>query len=164
MDTVTSSQPTDRSKSIEELEGIAWALPSLSSYIVRTTFALRRKPLRDLTNEDVRVGLEQQAGINYLVPLAIERLENDPLVESRLYPGDLLQSLLDVPFGYWSVRPDMQRKTARIATAGLDQAKACSTSWQAEILPGIREAHDRFTGKLKSRVWLRPDEGKAPPL
>lgn len=150
-------QNVDTSKSVETHEGVVWKPPVLQSYVAKTCFALRRKPLHDLTNEELRVGLEQQVGVTFLIPLAIKRLEADPLLEARLYEGDLLQSLLDVPFDYWRRHPDLQRKAGCIATAALQQAASCSASWRDEVLPGIREAHDRFTGKLEARTWLRPE-------
>lgn len=153
----------DVSKSIEELEQIVWSAPILQSYVVRTCFDLRRKPLRDLINEELRVGLEQQVGVEYLVPLAIKRLEPEPLLEARLYRGDLLQSLLDVPNSYWVCNPDLQRKAGRIATTAMHQAADCSAFWKDEVLPGLCEAHNRFTSKLASRRWLRSNDGKTPP-
>ena len=155
MNTGSLLQNADTTKTIEEHEGIAWKPPVLQSYVTMTCFALRRKPLRDLTNEELRVGLEQQVGVTYLVPLAIKQLEADPLLEARLYRGDLLQSLLDVPFDYWLRHPDLQQKADCLAMAAMTQAEGCSTSWKNEVLPGICEAHDRFTGRLEARKWLR---------
>lgn len=163
MDTATTLQVVDRAKSIEELEGVAWAPPPLASYIVEISFALRRKPLCELTNEELRVGLGQHVGVKYLLPLAIERLKDNPMVEAGLYAGDLLESLLEVPTDYWQRHPHLRHETDLVTEAALDQAANCSDFWQEEILPGLREAYDRFTGKLASRNWLRPNEGAEPP-
>lgn len=155
MNTVSLSQNVDTLKTLEEHEGIAWEPSVIQSYIAKICFVLRRKPLRDLTNEELRVGLGQQVGVTYLVPLAIKRLEADPLLEARLYGGDLLQSLLDVPFDYWLRHPDLQQKADCLATTTMTQAESCSASWKNEVLPGICEAYGRFTGKLEARKWLR---------
>ena len=163
MDLASPLPSSDRLRSIEELEGVAWAPPPLRSYVALSSFALRRKPLRDLTDEELRVGLEQHVGIGYLVPLAIERLGHDPLVEARLYQGDLLQNLLEVPFGYWQEHQDLRHETARLAATAFERSADLPASWQEEILPTLREAHDRFVGKLKSRAWLRPQRGAVPP-
>ncbi|MEJ1975092.1 MAG: contact-dependent growth inhibition system immunity protein [Acetobacteraceae bacterium] len=85
------------SRSIEELEGIAWP----ASSVAQTGHALRRKKLLQLTTADLRLGLEQQIGVDILAPLAAKRLRSDPLVEAQLYPGDLLQCLLEVPSSCW---------------------------------------------------------------
>ena len=163
MDIAPPPPSTDGLRSVEELEGVIWTPPSLQSYVARTSFALRRKPLRDLTDEELRVGLGQQVAVEYLAPLAVQRLGHDPLVEARLYPGDLLQSLLELPSGYWRHRPDLRDEAARIARAAFEQGTGYPASWQEDVLPGLREAYARFTGKLASRVWLRPQQGKAAP-
>jgi hypothetical protein len=60
----------DDGKSIEQLEGVAWPAPALQSYVATGSYALRLKPLRALTREDLQLSLEQQVGVAYLVPLA----------------------------------------------------------------------------------------------
>lgn len=162
------SYPTvDLTKSIEELEGVTWPQPTLQSYVARTSFELRQKPLRALTDEELRVGLEQQSGLKYIVPLAIERLRAEPLLEARLYGGDLLDSLLSIPAGFWRSHPELRHQAEEVVatavSAWVDLAER-GGSWRDEILPGLQESYDRFTGKLASRPWLRPEAGRAPPL
>ena len=70
--------PIDESKSIEELKGFCWLDPDFGSAVVLKSYALRRKPLADLSCEDLRVSLIQQIGLDYTVPLAINLVENDP--------------------------------------------------------------------------------------
>jgi CDI immunity proteins len=154
---------SDQSKSIEDLEIIAWPSPTLTSYVAQTCFDLRRKPLRDMTDEDLRLSLEQQIGVDYLAPLAIERLKVDPLIEARIYPGDLLQSLLELPPSYWQRNPRIRDEVATLASARFALARECSSPWQDEILPALCETYARFTGTLPARAWIRPNEGKAPP-
>ncbi|HEY4384219.1 MAG TPA: contact-dependent growth inhibition system immunity protein [Ktedonobacteraceae bacterium] len=48
------------SKTLQELEGQDWGEPNFPSYLVRTCHALRRKPLRDFTVEDLRIILTDQ--------------------------------------------------------------------------------------------------------
>jgi len=164
MDVAAPSQSADRSKSVEQLEEVRWGVPALSSYVGETVHALRRKPLRDLTDEELRIGLQQQVCAAVLVPLAVERLEHDPLAEARLYRGDLLQSLLEVPASYWQRHPDMRRRAAELAASAFAWAAASADDdWRDIVLPALQEAYDRFTGKLPSRAWLRFDEGQAPP-
>ncbi|WP_428533190.1 contact-dependent growth inhibition system immunity protein [Rhodopila sp.] len=128
-----------------------------------TCFALRQKPLSELTNEEIRVGLEQHVGVEYLAPLAVKRLEIDPLVEARLYRGDLLESLLNVPVSYWDGHTSIREETAGIAAVALKSLAGCSDFSREEIFPVLRQAHDRFTGKCKSRDWIRSRNGKVPP-
>jgi CDI immunity proteins len=43
----------------------------------------------------------QKEGLDALVPLALERLEADPLAEGDYYPGDLLAAVLAIPSAHW---------------------------------------------------------------
>lgn len=142
------------SKSIEDLEGIVWKRPSAASYVAEVSFLLRKKSIKDLTDEDIRVGLTQHVGVDYLVPLAVKRLKSNPMLEARHYEGDLLRSLLDLPSEFWNSRPELQQEVAHIASG--------ISNW-GELPNSLREAYARFTGNIPSRVWLRPNEGKAPP-
>ena len=44
----------------------------------------------------------QKIGLRFLIPLAIEHLRVDPLVEGLFYRGDLLQSVLKDPGDFWN--------------------------------------------------------------
>jgi hypothetical protein len=163
MDGVSTYRPIDRSKSIEDLDAIVWPPPALDSYVARKGFNLRMKPLASLTDEDLRVGLEQQIGLDYLVPIALERLDTAPLVEARLYPGDLLDGLLNVPATFWDRNPGLRHLADAIAGRAFSAAPARPETWQVSVLPGLEESYARFGGKLPSRRWLRPNESRAAP-
>ena len=97
----------ERRQSLQELERQDWGEATFPSYLVRTCHALRRKPLRDFTIEDVRIMIGQNFSLNYLIPLAIEHLQQDPLVEGDFFPGDLLASVLKVKADFWHTHPDL---------------------------------------------------------
>lgn len=97
-----------RNKTLQELEGEDWGEPNFPSRLVQMCHALRRKPLRDFTVEDLRVMIGQNFSLNYLMPLAIEQLRRDPLVEGDFYPGDLLYAVLRAESGFWQARPQVQ--------------------------------------------------------
>lgn len=84
----------ERSKSLQELDGQDWGEPTFDSHLVTECHRLRRVPLRDFTVEDLRITIGQQIGLDYLIPLALERLEDDPFAEGAYYPCDLLVSVL----------------------------------------------------------------------
>ncbi|MEL6977907.1 MAG: contact-dependent growth inhibition system immunity protein [Pseudomonadota bacterium] len=79
-----------RHLSLEALERRVWREPSFPSRLVTTCHRLRRIPIRDLSVEDLRLLIGQSIGLEYLVPLAIERLDEDPLAAGDFFPGDLL--------------------------------------------------------------------------
>ncbi|WP_201830510.1 contact-dependent growth inhibition system immunity protein [Microvirga zambiensis] len=112
---MTRTDIFDRSKSLEELEGVYWLRPDFDSYVVRTTHALRRKPLKALTVEEVRLGIGQEIGLPYLVPIALEWLKRDPGISGDSYEGDLFQAVLHVPKSFWTCRPDLREWFESIA-------------------------------------------------
>lgn len=81
-------------RSLEELENDYWDKPGYESYVVTTCFAARKKPLSELSNEEIRLLIGQKLGLKYLLPLAVDILKTDPLIEVTFYPGDLLKQLL----------------------------------------------------------------------
>ena len=108
-----------RDQSLEQLEDARWgAAPPDATHLIATAHELRRKPIGLLDAEDLRLLLSQREGVPFLVPLAIELLERDPLTEGDFYPGDLLSVVLRrVPPEYWAAHPsESARLQAAIAT------------------------------------------------
>lgn len=81
--------------------------PTYKSSLVLTVHKLRRKPLEEYTIENLRVMIGQQVGLDYLMPLAIEKLTDNPMASGKYYPGDLLQSVLSVVPSFWKTHPDL---------------------------------------------------------
>lgn len=90
---------------LEERDGERWGEPGFSSYVVTTCHAARRKPLRTLTPEELRLVIGQGIGLPWLVPLALSLLLEEPLRCVSLYSGDLLASVARVPAPYWAEHP-----------------------------------------------------------
>lgn len=104
----------DRSKSLQQLEHHDWGEPTFDSHLVRACHQLRRKPLIDFTVEDLRIMIGQKISLPYLVPIALERLEVDPLIEGHYYRGDLLGAVLSIGDSFWSARPDLADRVQEI--------------------------------------------------
>ena len=81
--------------------------PSDATLLVRRCHQLRTKPLRDFTVKDLRIMIGQQIAVKHLVPLALERLQADPLGGGDYYPGDLLASVLRADAALWEWSPDL---------------------------------------------------------
>lgn len=90
---------------LEELDGERWGEPNFNSHVVTTCHAARRKPLRTLTPEELRLVIGQGIGLPWLVPLALNLLVEEPFRCASLYPGDLLASVVRVPANYWAEHP-----------------------------------------------------------
>jgi len=52
----------------------------------------------------------QKIGLFFLVPLALEAVERDPMAEGDYYPGDLLSNLLAVPDDFWHIHKDWKSR------------------------------------------------------
>jgi hypothetical protein len=101
--------PADRRRSLDDLEAPGWGDPPPgSTRLVAVAHELRRKPLGELSVEDLRVLIGQGISLDRLVPLAIERLRADPLAEGDLYEGDLLAAVL-------RAGPDLWRRNSALA-------------------------------------------------
>ncbi|NVJ97706.1 MAG: hypothetical protein HWE25_06115 [Alphaproteobacteria bacterium] len=85
---------SDRTKTLEQLDGEKWGKPSFPSSLVVRCHALRQKPIGNFDASDLRIMIGQKFGRQWLLPLAIELLEQNPLLESDFYAGDLLQQCL----------------------------------------------------------------------
>ena len=107
-----------RKRSLEELERSAWGQPAQDSHLMTTCHRLRKKPIGEFSVEDLRIMVGQNIGLLFLVPMALDVLERDPLAEGDFFPGDLLSSLLRADPGYWSRHEDQRHRLDRVI-AGL---------------------------------------------
>ncbi|WP_418361319.1 contact-dependent growth inhibition system immunity protein [Tessaracoccus flavescens] len=74
----------------------------------------REVPVRDLTLVQVRLQLVQRVGLPRVIDEALIRLDDDPLAEGDLNPGDVLAALtgLDGHAGSSWARPSSRRRRA----------------------------------------------------
>ncbi len=109
--------PTDTSKlTLDSVDPPAWRpAPPDATPLIKRCHELRTKPLRDLTVEDLRILIVQQIALRRLVPLALDRLRLDPLVEADCYPGDLLASVLRADASVWEWSPDLTVEMRKLA-------------------------------------------------
>lgn len=89
-------------KTIEELEKDYWISPaSFPTELVKKVYLLRKKYLPELDSNDLRILVSQNVGLKYIIPIAINKLENNIIEEAFYYPGDLLLALLESDDNYW---------------------------------------------------------------
>lgn len=112
------------SKTLEELEGDAWDGPEFDSYLVATCRRLRKKPIGEFAVEDLRVMIGQDIGTRFLVSLALDALETDPLAEGDFYPSDLLSALVGLPDAYWRQHADHRKRALSIVSRALDRLES----------------------------------------
>ncbi len=89
-------------QSIEELENCVWGEAELNTYVIQTTLAARKKPIFQLTYEEIRLLISQKVGLKYVLPIAVSVLNINPLEEVRYYEGDLLNVCLKLTVEDWN--------------------------------------------------------------
>ena len=98
----------DRTKTLEELEEDIWGEPEYDSHLVTECHRLRKKRVCDFDIENLRIMIGQEIGMDYLVPIALEFLKENPLVQGDFYPGDLLNNVLKINFSFWEENHDLK--------------------------------------------------------
>lgn len=101
-------------QTLDQLENQVWGPSTLDSNLVSTCHRLRKKPIGEFSTEDLRIMIGQAIGTQFLVPLALERLAKDPLIEGDFYPGDLLSSILTLPNSFWPLHTKLHAQLEHI--------------------------------------------------
>lgn len=113
----------NRDRSLEELERDRWPVPpGDATRLVATAHALRRKPIGELTVEDMRLLIRQNVSLAHLLPLALEVLRLDPMAEGHMYEGDLLAAVLTRSPEVWGKSPELGRELHLIVSGLSDLA------------------------------------------
>jgi hypothetical protein len=79
-------------------------------------YALRSRPIGELTVEDMRLLIGQDVGPAHLLPLALDVLRDDPMAEGDMYEGDLLAAVLTRSPAVWKERPELGRELGAIVS------------------------------------------------
>ena len=87
---------------LEELENNVWEEPEYDSHLVKTCHELRKIPLCELTVENIRMLIGQKIGLEYITPIALEYLEENPWSMGDFYDGDLLVNVLKIDKIFWN--------------------------------------------------------------
>lgn len=93
-------QQIDLTKTLEELENDYWDEPNFAFSLVIQVHQLRKKPLCELNNEELRLLIGQQMNLDFLLRIALEKLIQNPFGSGDLYIGDLFCSVLKVEKEY----------------------------------------------------------------
>ncbi|MBI5960937.1 MAG: hypothetical protein HY866_19515 [Chloroflexi bacterium] len=114
----------DQRKTIEQLEQDVWGEPNADSTgLVRTCYALRKKPLQDFTPRDMQLMIGQSNNFGLLIPKALHVLKANPLIESdTFYPGHLLETVLRLhnTARFWDINPVLAQTAVAVAQHALD--------------------------------------------
>jgi hypothetical protein len=86
----------------------------------------------------------QDIGLEYLIPLALERLRADPYAEGDCYPGDLLVNVLGSDAGFWRRRPELRQQLVAIAEQAIGPSKTLPANADKTGVGYIGEAYAGF--------------------
>ena len=100
----------DPNKTLLELKREKFQNPSWDFHRFPTGFSLRKVPLKHLTESDMWMLIRQSIGLDYLISLALDRLEVEPLLKCRHKPGDLLSSVLLADALVWKRNPHYRKR------------------------------------------------------
>jgi CDI immunity proteins len=127
----------DRTKSLQQLDGKDWGEPTYFSSLVVECHRLHRIRLNDFTIENLRIMISQELNLEYLIPLALERLCSNPLAEGKYYPGDLLDAVVRVNNEFWLSYPELRDEVAIIAKKSTSlfiyDPDECNDSWRKDV-------------------------------
>ncbi|WP_413664866.1 contact-dependent growth inhibition system immunity protein [Microbulbifer sp. CNSA002] len=120
------------SRSLEELEG------SIQSSVFQSHLAVKcqrlyKLPLCDLSVENLRMLVGQKLGLKYTVPLALDMLEQNPMVSGGMYEGDLLVNVAKLNANFWSSNPELNNRLVEIKI----QLETLAETINNELLPII---------------------------
>ena len=137
-----------RDKTLNQLEGTRPAPPSFRSHVTTEVHRLRDVPLAQLTPEDLRLLIGQGMSLDYIVPIAVQRVEQQPFASGDFYRGDLLVALLRVPAAFWQQRRDWRRRVEQVAGPVVEQFSSMTHAKQqkfAATWEPLQEAYEMFT-------------------
>ena len=134
----------DRSKSLQQLDGEDWGKPEFDSRLVAECHRLRRVPLRDFSVEDLRIMIGQQIGLDYLIPLALERLDDNPFSEGAYYPCDLLVSVLGAEARFWQSHPELRERIVAVAERAISLFPTMPDIASKTVTRSVKRAYEEF--------------------
>lgn len=82
--------------------------------------SVRTKPLCEFSQEDLCKACRQGLFPTAVVPVALEKLRNDPLTGEK-YDGELICAILTIDKDYWSKHPSQAQEVASIGKSIIGQ-------------------------------------------
>lgn len=109
---------------LDDIEGVDWGEPEYDSNLVVTCHKLRKKPVSEFTVADLRIMIGQDISSEILIPIALNRFSEDPLICGDFYDGDLLSVVSRLPPAYWSQHRNQHQESLRIAGIALGRLRS----------------------------------------
>lgn len=136
-------QSTDRSRSLEQLEGQRWPdPPEGATSMVKNVHELRRRPVGALEPHELARLIGQGVGLTWLLPLAVEILRDTAPNQAAggFYDDDLLSAAVTVNPEVWAAVPELARE--------LRDAVTMLTDLSSYVKPDV----DKFLASLPEGI------------
>lgn len=104
------------------------------SSIQQRTYKLFTVKLSKYTLDDIRFMIGQEVGLSYTIPIAIEELEKDLIIETSYYKGDLLKIILLVNSEYWLNNQILKNKITNLILTKYDELNCLDNETKDEII------------------------------
>ena len=111
-----------KQKSLESLENNKW--PDQKEYLtglIKRCHEYRKIPLNQLTVGQLRTLIAQKIGLKYLMPIAIEFLSVDILIEGDFYSGDLLESIVKIEQSFWQQNIALEQELVDLINSNIEK-------------------------------------------
>jgi hypothetical protein len=140
----------DRSKSLlqlkrEKFRDFSWDFQPFPS-----GYGLRVLPLQSLTEEHMWMLIRQSIGLDYLVLMALEKLEETPLLKSHRSEGDLLSAVLCADALVWKRNPHYRQRVTKLWSK-------VSVTLVSKQTPEVRALFGDYRWFLKTGLFLPKD-------
>ena len=137
------AEGTDFSQSLEELTGIDAGNPEEApTYLVEAIIRSWKKPLKELSDEDIGRLVVQHDGYPYVLDLVWPKLENNPLFDGGYYPGDVLSNLVRADPKIWTERPEYKARLEALYREALARPADENSAFRETLhLPGSESRH-----------------------
>lgn len=140
----------DRKKTLLELKREKFRDRSWDFHPFPSGYYLRHVPLEKLSDGDMWMLIRQSIGLDYLVSMALDRLETNPLIKARRAEGDLLSAVLCADALVWKRNPDYRERV-------LSLWRGASVRLLARRTPEVRMLFADYRWFQKTGAFLPPD-------
>jgi hypothetical protein len=100
---------------LEQLEGEVWPAPDFHTNLIDTCHRLRKKDVNQLAPGELRILIGQKIGLRFLVPRAMDFLDDEPLMEASFFAGDLLEAVIAGDPALYQGKPEIHNRLRTIA-------------------------------------------------
>lgn len=103
-----------------------------SSSIQIRSYKLYSKIINDYSTDDIRFMILQRIGLKILVPVALNYLKDNLLLEAKYYEGDLLHSILIIPKPFWTSNLNLYSELYQLLLKNKDLLLKLNSYYEAD--------------------------------